>query len=325
MTKIKALVDTTLKPWPEQSAKLTEDGHADQMRVIKAGTELEIIWHEADGSHLYLVLAEPVGAIASKGGKNPAPGQPGFSRGFVYGPSVELIEDAKALSDDAGAAAYPDDWRLSMDFPSRVVRYCMDKGYSLASGLRERNIIYIEGVDRYGKPNADRPNEWNDQRILLSFDEARAPYFVNSRFPMSATTEPGDKYTYSPMNDKGAFRIAFGEHKSAWYIDTHGRDAHSALRQIGPITGHRDKNKDFSRTGDALDTGLFAVNQHGPYTYNGRVGISSAGCLVAERMDDHLEFMRLLKLDPRYLRDRNFRFGTIIIDGDDFAKSKWGY
>lgn len=318
-----ARVDTNLKPSTQQSA----DIDAAQIVTIKKGQSLGLIEYFPFNGHYYVALDSVVGAIAPTTGKNASAGKPGYSRGFVYGPSVTIDDATKTSADSSKApalAASSDKWALSMDFPSRIVRYCLDKGYQLASRTRERNIIYIEGLDRYGRPNADRPNEWNDLRILLSFDENTAPYFPSSNIPMLATTEPGDRYTYNPMTGKGAFRIAFGEHKAAWHIDTHGNDAHAALRQIGPITGYRDKNQDFQRTGDALDTGLFTINQHGPYTV-ATVGISSAGCLVGANMAEHLEFMQLLSLDPRYLADKYYRFNSIIIDGSDFASSKWGY
>ena len=159
-----------------------------------------------------------------------------------------------------------------------------------------------------------------------NFIKDNRPYLV---YRSRATTEPGAHFTYNPMNPGGAFRIAFDQFPAAWMAGFHGRDRRHALVQVGNVRGHRDKNMDGSRAGDAVVVGSnFGINQHGPYTTD-RVGVSSAGCLVRATMPEHERFMRFLTSDEwgdaRYLRDRNFRFTTTIIDGSDFARSKWGY
>jgi len=114
-----------------------------------------------------------------------------------------------------------------------------------------------------------------------------------------ATTEPSRYWTLHPMNSRGAARIAFGQWK-CWTVGTHN-SSHEALVQVAPLTVWRDKNKDFSRTGDEPDTGLFGINQHWGYNKpKNDLGHAAAGCLVGRMRAGHREFMKLIKSDARY-------------------------
>jgi hypothetical protein len=85
---------------------------------------------------------------------------------------------------------------------------------------------------------------------------------------------------------------------------------------VGEIKGYRDRNKDGFRTGDPIVTGSdFGVNQH----WGGNdphVNGWSAGCLVGQSTKGHLEFMKIIKSDPRYQANNNYVFLTTIIPGD---------
>jgi hypothetical protein len=126
------------------------------------------------------------------------------------------------------------------------------------------------------------------------------------------------------MNPGGAARIKFGQYK-AWQVGIHGTsDRHEALVQTGgEITVHRDFNKDYQRSGDKLDTGYFAVNQHWgydlPYT---NVYFASAGCLVGRTRQGHREFMSLIKKDQRYQLNDRYVFYTTVIYGQDLIDSQ---
>lgn len=304
--KLRVKTTATLKPSWRQIAELQEMGLGDRFITFAAGIEVELKDASLINGHQYVVLANSYKES---------------DRGFFWAPSVEIIDgNIKAAEANIPLPEYPN-WDLGMDFASRIIRYMMDKKYRIADGYRERNIVYLEGVNPDGLVNSDRLDEWNDICCIVSFDKNK-PYFAMA--PVTATTEPGAHYTWNPMNEKGAFRIAFGQY-AAWQIGRHGHDWGLALVQTGDITGHRDLNKDGQRTGDKTDTGSdFYVNQHRSYSH-GNVGISSAGCFVREHVEDHWRFMDLVMKDPRYLRDRSFTFDTTVIDGDDFSKSKWGY
>ncbi|MEM7716215.1 MAG: peptidoglycan-binding domain-containing protein [Cyanobacteria bacterium P01_A01_bin.68] len=210
---------------------------------------------------------------------------------------------------------------LSNDLASRIVKYMLAKGYHVDRKTGEYNIIYVEGMNPDGTLNSDRPNSFNDLRLVIQV-VGRTPKIIGI---WEATTEPGKHYTYNPISaysrKHGAARIKFGQYK-AWRVGTHGNaEPHEALIQVSNITVHRDFNKDMIRTGDKLDTGSFYINQHYGYDYpRNNIGYASAGCLVGRTRKGHRDFMRLIKQDWRYQNNRKYKFMTTIIAGDDFVK-----
>jgi hypothetical protein len=206
-----------------------------------------------------------------------------------------------------------------MELANRIIKYMTAKNYAVFSGERMYNIVYVEGMNEDGTLNDDAPNEFNDRRMIIQIID-EVPKIVNS---WQATTEPGDYYTYHPMNPEGAARIKFGQYQ-AWKVGIHGNsEPHEALVQFLPITVHRDFNKDFKRTGDKLDTGNFCVNQHWGYDAPVTdIKNTSAGCLVGRRRDGHREFMQLVKADRRYQNNEDYIFYTTVIAGDDLINNR---
>lgn len=198
----------------------------------------------------------------------------------------------------------------------RVVAYMLGRGYWICRHGECFNIVYLEGVNPDGTLNDDRVNVFNDLRVVFSIGSEGAPKIVAL---WDATTEPGIYWTQHPMNANGAARIAFNQYK-AWVVGTHlagTSSAHEALVQVEPVTVHRDLNRDYQRTGDALDTGLFGINQHWGYDApKDNLGNTSAGCLVGRTKDGHREFMQLMKSDPRYQANAAYRFIATIVPGD---------
>lgn len=191
------------------------------------------------------------------------------------------------------------------------------KKYLLFAGVGYYNIIYIEGMNANGTLNSDAPNQFNDRRLVLQ-TVGGIPQIIGN---WEATTEPGSHYTYSPMNSGGAARIKFGQYTS-WRVGMHGtRDRHEALVQVAPVSVHRDFNKDFIRSRDRIDSGLFGINQHWGYDlpFN-NIATASAGCLVGRTRGGHREFMNLVKQDVRYKKDPSFIFTTTIIPGDELVR-----
>jgi hypothetical protein len=199
---------------------------------------------------------------------------------------------------------------------ARAIAEWYAKGnWFIARGMDVYNITYIEGMSPDGSLNSDRLDEWNDLRILWQCQHSGS---VSIKKIWKATSECGAYYTFNRMNAKGAARIAFGQY-FAWQVGMHGsRQQHEALVQVAPITVHRDDNEDGKRTGDATDTGLFAVNQHAGM--GATVGRWSAGCLVVPDFDWHAEFMRIIKCDRRYKASNGYLFGAGIIPGDRLTK-----
>ena len=208
---------------------------------------------------------------------------------------------------------------LNNDLASRIVKYMLAKGYHVDRKTGEYNIIYIEGMNPNGTLNSDKPNSFNDLRLVIQI-VGRTPKITSI---WEATTEPGHYYTYNPMNPKGAARVKFGQYK-AWRVGSHGvgsPEPHEGLVQVANVTVHRDFNKDMIRTDDKLDSGRFYINQHYGYDYpRNNISYAGAGCLVGRTREGHRDFMRLIKQAWRYQSNRNYKFMTTIIAGDDLLK-----
>ncbi|MCC5640046.1 peptidoglycan-binding protein [Nostoc sp. CHAB 5844] len=207
--------------------------------------------------------------------------------------------------------------KLGNDIASRIVKYMLAQNYQVFTGPKEYNIVYVEGMDGDWSLNSDAPNGFNDRRIVIEVVNG-VPKIVDH---WQATTEPGRYYTLNPMNPGGAARIKFGQYK-AWAVGLHGNaERHEALVQVLPITVYRDFDKNFQRTGDKPDTGLFYINQHWGYDApTNDIKNASAGCLVGRMRQGHREFMSIIKQDRRYVANNDYVFYTTVIPGDDLLK-----
>ncbi|MBD2297242.1 peptidoglycan-binding protein [Nostoc sp. FACHB-190] len=207
--------------------------------------------------------------------------------------------------------------KLGNDIASRIVKYMLAQNYQVFTAPKEYNIVYVEGIDGDWNLNSDTPNAFNDRRIVIEVVNG-TPKIVDH---WQATTEPGRYYTVNPMNSAGAARIKFGQYK-AWAVGLHGNaERHEALVQVAPLTVHRDFNKDFKRSGDKTDTGLFYINQHWGYDApSNDIKNASAGCLVGRMRQGHREFMSIIKQDRRYVANNDYVFYTTVIPGDDLLK-----
>lgn|GEM_PF-1852614 len=195
------------------------------------------------------------------------------------------------------------------DLAGRIVRTAEERGFWIARHKSCCNIFYIEGMNEDGTTNPNKPNRFNDLRVVIKCNADGVPKIVGQ---WQATTEPSKHWTINPMNPKGAARIAFGQWKS-WIVGTHN-SSHEALIQVMPLTVYRDKNKDYSRVGDVQDSGLFGINQHWGYDLpKDDLGRSSAGCLVGRMKAGHREFMKLIKADARYQATGSYKFMTTIM------------
>ena len=204
---------------------------------------------------------------------------------------------------------------VASDLAHLVVAAMERKGYQVDRGPGELNIVYVEGMNPDGTPNADEANKWNDLRLVIRF-EGGVPKIVGE---WAATTEPGRYWTENPMSPLGAARIEFGQYKS-WQVGMH-RNNHEALVQTGgEVTVCRDLNKDGQRTGDKRQTGEFGINQHWGYDLP-EVEKASAGCLVGQSKDGHRQFMALVKSDPRYQVNRKHVFAAAILPESEVLTS----
>lgn len=204
----------------------------------------------------------------------------------------------------------------SDDFAARVVRAMETLHFPVDRGSGELNIVYVQGADVDGTPNANRPNAFDDCRLLIGF-EAGLPKLVGA---WEATTHPGKYWTQNRMNPAGAFHIALGPQEVWQHGEYH--DA-PALRQVKDVRGTRDDNADMSTVGDAEDVGQFGVHHHGGYDYpKDDLGRSSAGCQVGRSVSGHARFMALLQTDPRYKTDPKRIWRSTVLTAAQVAAAK---
>jgi peptidoglycan hydrolase-like protein with peptidoglycan-binding domain len=213
---------------------------------------------------------------------------------------------------------------LGTDFASRIVKYMQLRNFWVARLPKFLTIVYVEGADESGEPNADVFNKFNDRRVVLAIENGKPKILLN----VLATTEPGKFFTDHPENPEGAARIAFDQYKS-WRVGIHKANtptAHEALVQVANVAVFRDLNQDGKRTGDKIDVGsAFGINQHSGHNASpDNIGKASAGCLVGRSTDEHKQFMKLIKTDPRFKEASNgYRYMSTVIAGDDL-KNKIG-
>ncbi len=224
-------------------------------------------------------------------------------------------ETAKKLIETEPSELPPPSLKPRDDVAGRIIKYMLVKNYHISRKLGEYNIVYVEGMNANGTENTDAPNHFNDRRMLIEIVDG-IPKIIGN---WEATTEPGRPYTEKPMNRGGAARIKFDQYK-AWRVGPH-KNQKEALVQVEPVTVHRDFDKNFIRTGDKLDTGLFGINQHhADDAPRHDIGLWGAGCLVGRTEAGHKEFMRLIKQDRRYKLNSNYTFEATVIPGDDLLK-----
>jgi hypothetical protein len=224
---------------------------------------------------------------------------------------------AKALIETSPDEVPPRSIDLSKnDIAAKIIKYMQSKRYQISTEAQNYNIVYVEGMSENLALNNNKPNEFNDVRMVIEIVKS-VPTIVGK---WEGTTEPGTHFTMNPINPNGAARIAFGQYKS-WRVGTHvgsGADPHEALLQIADVSVFRDKNKDMIRTGDKLFTGLFAITQHWGFDLpRNKIGVAGACSLVGRTRAGHREFMKIIKQDKRFLLSSSYTFLTTIIPGNE--------
>jgi hypothetical protein len=193
-----------------------------------------------------------------------------------------------------------------------IYDYFVHNKYVMAKNQGEFDIVYIENINKNGKPlTVINPNYFNDLRLVLEWKPT--PRILGCWI---ATTAPGVHYTQFPMNSGGAFKIVGGQHMGVWQVGKHGD--HEALIQTGKqVCGHRDINKDYEYDTDIITCGWYGVNQHWGWDMPiNNISNTSAGCLVGRTRQGHRDFMGLIKTDKRYQIKESYRYSTTVISAN---------
>jgi len=194
----------------------------------------------------------------------------------------------------------------------RVKAAMLAKGYPW---FPDQNVVSVEGMEPNGAPNGNRPNAFDDIKMVLDGDGK----IIGG--PWRASTQPGKYFTNNPMAEGGAFIIALGP-QSCWGPpgDYHG---HTAWRQNDDsfIYGHRDPNRTYKRQGPAVKHGPPSIGVHHHHGWNmpiDDIANTDAGCQVIRLNDEHDQFMKLTMQCPRYLADRHgYRMTATVLEAKD--------
>ncbi len=287
--KLKILEDTFLKKEAVQSSELPNS----KKKFIKAGSQLDYLATVKEGNHYLVTLANSIVAEdeVSK-----------FNTWYIFNNALDLDLDGVPESKETLTPA------------EKIIDYMKSKNYKVFTGENQSNIVCLEAINPNFKLNNNTPNVFNDLRLIIQFRNGR-PVIVSNEV---ATVSPGKYYTYNPMNPNGAAYVIYGQH-TVWRMGFHNyKKDHPALVQVSSIKVTRDKNKDFSRTGDKEYVGLFGINLHHSFGQPvNNIGKASAGCIVGQNISNHFKFIEILKQDPRYKSNKNFIYTAAVIKGNE--------
>ncbi len=163
----------------------------------------------------------------------------------------------------------------------------------------DQNVVSIEGMDVSGKPNMNRPNAFDDIKMVID----GSGKIIGG--PWAATTQPGRYWTEHPMAEGGAFSIALGPQACWTPGDYHG---YTVWRQAedSTIMGFRDPEGTYRRVGQPIKHGNIGIHHHGGGDQaRGDIGLRAAGCQVLEMDDDQAEFMKITMARPAYQNNKS--------------------
>ena len=263
-------------------------------------------------------LLDPAFEVTNQGTIiRPSVGKWGSQSQSAWEKLAELFNRDPAKPDISGINAPEPIKNSGDDVAFKLAKYYQDRGWFLARGNDVFNFVGLEGLDPGWKKNGDLPDFYNDLFVAFQVEFSGACKIVGK---WKQTTEPGRRWTERPMNPGGAARIFIGSggegcQYKAWQVGTHGQARpHEALIQTGgEVLVCRDLNKDYKRTGDRIDKGMFGINLHAGEGET--IGAWSAGCQVIQGFANHEARMKLAKRDRRYKANNRYTFIYAVVDG----------
>jgi lysozyme family protein len=195
------------------------------------------------------------------------------------------------------------------DLGYRIKRTMLSKSYPW---FDDQNVVSVEGMDPDGTPNNNRPNAFDDIKMVL---DGRGKIIGG---PWEATTQPGVYWTTHPMAEGGAFIIALGSQACWTPGEYHGKIVWRQAED-STILGHRDPDYTYKRHGPPTKHGNIGVHHHGGYNLpRDNISNAAAGCQVIRLEAKQQEFMQLTLRCPRYLVDQKiFRLTATVLEAKD--------
>lgn len=159
-------------------------------------------------------------------------------------------------------------------------------GVAFSNGDYDLNIVGIRSADT-------TPNKFNDTLYVIYKEHG---FWMARWWPI--TTDPGVYWLENPGNAMGtAAVVADRQYRKLWTFGKHRGD-YTALVQTGPISVHRDNNRDGKVDYDPanIETGYFGINCHrATQRTGGSINVDkwSAGCQVFANPKDFAQFLDL--------------------------------
>jgi lysozyme family protein len=219
--------------------------------------------------------------------------------GITPVPLPPIVEPPKDLATDEEAH----------DLGHRIKRTMLAKGYPW---FDDQNVVSVEGMDPSGTVNRNRPNAFDDIKMVLD----GSGKIISG--PFEATTQPGVYWTTHPMASGGAFIIALGP-QAVWTPGAY--HDHTVWRQAddSSIYGTRDPNATYKRQGQPKSYGNIGVHHHGGYDLpRDNISNAAAGCQVIRSTKEQQQFMNLTMQCPRYLTNKKtYRLTATVLEAKD--------
>jgi lysozyme family protein len=240
---------------------------------------------------------------------------PTFGRGWsrrVADVRRDAIAMAKAVPSHAPKPVPPLHAPELHGLGQRIKATMLARGYPW---FPDQNVVSVEAMDPNGTPIQNRPNAFDDIKMVLDGDGK----IVGG--PWEGTTHPGKYWTEHPMASGGAFIIALGP-QSCWTPGPyHGLTVWRQAEE-STIMGHRDPDCTYQRRGAPIKHGDIGVHHHGGYNLpRDNIANAAAGCQVIRLTDCQAEFMRITMACPRYLKDpNNYRLTATVITAEDVVR-----
>ncbi len=198
------------------------------------------------------------------------------------------------------------------DLGHRIKRTMLAKGYPW---FDDQNVVSIEGIDPNGTVNRNRPNAFDDVKLVLD-GQGR---IIGG--PWEATTHPGKYWTEHPMAEGGAFIIALGP-QACWTPGEYHQKIVWRQAEDSTILGHRDPDCTYKRQGAPIKHGDIGVHHHGGYNLlKDNISNAAAGCQVIRLEAKQQEFMELTLRCPRYQSNKkSFRLTATVLEAKDIVQ-----
>jgi hypothetical protein len=192
-------------------------------------------------------------------------------------------------------------------FTENIINEIKAQGFFISRGEYRNNIIYIRNCTAEGFLKNDTPYDYSDIRLILIVKHSGFAYIKKIWSCVIDNDERLSKYKQSGE----LFKIITPQQTWGWmlsknYIEENYQDGLVQVRPVAIIkVGENSQTvEDFKPLG---------INQYGGRP--GKVGKLHSKPLACNSVENHKEFIDILKNDMRFLISKNYIFASTFLDG----------